>query len=760
MRICIVTSSFRRFEGDYAGQHVYAQAVGLSRRHDVHVIYPTDRDNPGKAGDPFHHHPFPYPFRTYPMAQVRGTDIFNIIPLFTRMRSEIRKAKQQYNIDLFYAFWTVPSAFVCSFSCGKTPYIIGLAGSDDKVFGRGGIARPFVKHALGKADKVISLSQGLKREAIDMGVREDNISVIPSGINIDEYRPGNKTELRTALGLPDGFLAIYAGSLFKLKRIEWLVRISAGLGPTHSFHSLIVGDGPEKESLVKMAAEMNASNVRFLGKIPYQKVPLYLAASDVLVLFSETEGLPSCVQEAMASGIPAVVTDVGGVKDIVQDGVTGYTVNSEYEARERLALLVESPELAYRMGANARKFAEEYLSHESVFRQVNAVCESVVPRAHTPVPEIPIKKYDIGIISTFPASFISYFIEVHSPYSRKLHVIAPELHRNDVDYHPLKYKIGRNPFSQIINQVVAQVRMSREVIRAGRKVDFWSFLGGDVFFLPILTARLMGTPVMLSLLGNLEYETIIKNNVLNPIQRFLRRINCVLANRIIIYSGSLAKKWCLSRYKNKILVAQSQFVDLERFRVKTPLNKRPKLVGYVGRLSPEKGIWNLIECMPLVLQEDGEVRLLIVGGGPLHPRIKEYLEMDGLKGNVHLEGKIPFEQVPDRMNELRLLVLPSYSEGLPATLLEAMACGTPVLATPAGAVDEIITSGKTGFLLEDNSREAIAKGIVNALNHPDGEGIAGAARHLVEEEYSLRAARRNYREVIHEGSLLSRKHNR
>jgi glycosyltransferase involved in cell wall biosynthesis len=769
MKICMITSSFRRYEGDYAGQHVYAQAIGLSRRHDVYVIYPTDRKYTDTSGDPFIHCPFAYPFKTYPMAQVRGADIFNVSKLFTRMRSEIRRVQVQHGIDLFYAFWAIPSAFICSISCGGTPFIIGLAGSDDRVFGRGGMARPFIKYAITSADRIIALSQDLKLETMAMGVKEENIAVIPSGIDIDVYKPRNKAALRAELGLPESLLVVYTGSLFKLKRLEWLIRISAELGQMYDFHSLIIGDGPEKENLEEMAAQMNANNVHFLGKIPYNEVPFYLSASDILVLFSETEGLPSCVQEALASGIPVVATNVGGITDIVRSSITGYLVESENEAKECLAWLIESPQLVSRMGANARRFAEDYLDSEKVFEQVNAICESVpgtekkskkdtVRKSKEDIPAAVLPgKFNIGVMSTFPENFLSSLIDVQSPYAEGIHIVAPVLHREDVHFHSLRYDVGKRVVNQVLNQLTSQFRMSYEVGRLGKEIDFWIFFGGDVFLLPMLSAKILGIPAMLSLLGNLEHETTLKKNLLNPIQRFVRRLNCILADRIIVFSPGLVKKWGLERYNAKVIVAQSQFVDIDLFKVKTPLSERKKLVGYVGRLSPEKGIWNLVKSMSLVLKKDPGISFLVIGDGPLLDSIKEYLKNTGLNGGVRLLGKVPNEQVAEFMNEIRTLVIPSFSEGLPSTILEAMACGTPVLATPAGAIDEIITSGRTGFLLEDNSPEAIADGIIGTLNHPEIEAIAGAARELAEAEYSLSAARRNYRAVILAGSMLNGK---
>lgn len=766
MKICIITSSFRRFEGDYAGQHVYAQACGLARKHDVYVIYPTDRDNPDKVKDPFHHLPFEYPFKTYPMAQVSGLDFLNVFRLFFRMRREILKAKRKYKIDLFYAFWAIPNAFICALVCGKTPYIVNVAGADDVVFGHGGIARPLVKYALVKAKKVISLSQDLKKDAICMGTKEKDIFVIPSGINIDYYKPRNRAEIRKELKLPDKFTIVYVGSLFKLKRIEWLIRISAELGKTHSFISLIIGDGPEKETLRRLAAQLKADNIRFIGHVAYNRVPLYISSSNVLVLFSETEGLPSVVQEALASGVPVVATAVGGITDIVRPGMTGFVVKNEIEARHCLAYLMESPLMVDHMGIIARTMAENHLSHEHVFKQVSAVCESIIDEKNSQKSQRkPIKqntgglkeKQNIGILSTFPSNYLSYLIEVQKPYARDIHVIAPEITRKDILFHPLEYDLQGNIIRQFLKQLKAQFHMARDIIKIGNKADFWIFVAGDVFLLPLLTAKILRKPVMLTLLGNLEFETRLKKNALNPLQLFLRRINCFLANRIIVYSQSLQDKWHLNRYNNKILIAQSQHIDLTRFTIKKPLLAREKLVGYVGRLSPEKGIWNLIKSMPLVFKHDPDIRLLVIGDGPLYENIKEFLEKDGLKEKIILTGKVPFERIPKYMNRLRLLVMPSLSEGLPATLLEAMACGTPVLATPAGAIVDVITNGKTGFLLQDNSCEAIARGILEAVNHPKNENIACAARKMIEKEFSLAAARRNYEKVLIEGNLLSKK---
>jgi glycosyltransferase involved in cell wall biosynthesis len=106
-----------------------------------------------------------------------------------------------------------------------------------------------------------------------------------------------------------------------------------------------------------------------------------------------------------------------------------------------------------------------------------------------------------------------------------------------------------------------------------------------------------------------------------------------------------------------------------------------------------------------------------------------------LTARVDLPGWISHDDLPGYLNQLRLLVLPSYTEGLPNIMLEAMACGTPVLATPVGAIPDVIIDGKTGFIMENNSPECIAENVIRALNSPDLERIAENGRRFVEENF-------------------------
>ena len=100
------------------------------------------------------------------------------------------------------------------------------------------------------------------------------------------------------------------------------------------------------------------------------------------------------------------------------------------------------------------------------------------------------------------------------------------------------------------------------------------------------------------------------------------------------------------------------------------------------------------------------------------------------------------------MNELRLLVVPSYTETGPYIAFEAMACGTPVLGTPVGLMADVLRDGENGFIMENNSPECIAKNIIRALNDPNLEQIARNARNLVETEFTFEKAVDRYRGIL------------
>ncbi|MCX6653180.1 MAG: glycosyltransferase [Methanomassiliicoccales archaeon] len=173
-----------------------------------------------------------------------------------------------------------------------------------------------------------------------------------------------------------------------------------------------------------------------------------------------------------------------------------------------------------------------------------------------------------------------------------------------------------------------------------------------------------------------------------------------------------------------------------------------KRIGFVGRLSEEKGPLQLVRAMPLALKEDPGIRLSIIGEGPEREKILEAVSALGIGHAVTVEGWVDHAALPARLAQLGLLVMPSHSEGMGSVMLEAMLCQTPVLATAVGGIPEAVTDGETGYLIPDPEPSTIAQGILRALGSSAADRVGERARERVLSEFSYDRALANWCGII------------
>ena len=203
----------------------------------------------------------------------------------------------------------------------------------------------------------IVLSDEQRRELAERKIgRRDRVRVIPLGLELERFVGHGRAEARAELGLDDGDVVIVAaGRLAHIKRIDRLLRVFASVHARSPMTRLcIVGDGPLRPELEAQAAALGLGDAaRFAGWS--DAMPAWHAAADIVVNTSDSEGTPLALIEAGATGRPVVATRVGGVEDVVVDGVTGWLVDRDDEAAfaERIGRLVEDPGMRARMGEAA-----------------------------------------------------------------------------------------------------------------------------------------------------------------------------------------------------------------------------------------------------------------------------------------------------------------------------------------------------------------------------------------------------------------------
>lgn len=372
----------------------------------------------------------------------------------------------------------------------------------------------------------------------------------------------------------------------------------------------------------------------------------------------------------------------------------------------------------------------------------------------------------IGIV-TFSVSQagvvpLANLIDILFPLSSELYLITGGAgytffaENKDVHLYGVEHSArAKAVFTRAINYVWTQLRISCKLMRPTRSVDLWIFfIGGEGLVLPMLTAKLLRKNVVIASAGSGLKVAQAQGDPLAKVSALLQNVTYRLSDRIIMYSERLVEEHSLQKYRNKISIAQEHFVDFDKFKVKNKFDERGNLIGYIGALSKAKGVPNLFEAIPRVLARKSDVEFIIGGEGQLKGKIEKYLEEENLNSEARFVGWIPHDELPDYLNKLKLLVLPSYTEGLPNIILEAMACGTPVLATPVGGVPDVIKEGETGFVMENNSPECIATNVIRALSHPRLGEIAHNACSLVEREYTYDKAVERYRKIL--GDLLGK----
>lgn len=219
------------------------------------------------------------------------------------------------------------------------------------------------------AGVVVTVSEANARHITkSFGVPRDHIRVIPCGVDTDQFRSqGERPKLPHI---------VCVARLKPVKNLGLLLEACAILKARKvSFRCVVVGDGPCRIELEAMRAQLGLENaVEFVGAAEQSEVLKWWRRATVGVLTSESEGMPVCLMEAAACGVPVVATAVGGVPEIVRDGVTGLLTQpgDGLAIAGALERLLREPENAARMGAAARRRAEE---HFSVRRQVDQLSE-------------------------------------------------------------------------------------------------------------------------------------------------------------------------------------------------------------------------------------------------------------------------------------------------------------------------------------------------------------------------------------------------
>ena len=224
----------------------------------------------------------------------------------------------------------------------------------------------------------------------------------------------------------------------------------------------------------------------------------------------------------------------------------------------------------------------------------------------------------------------------------------------------------------------------------------------------------------------------------------------MLSHRLVSVCSEVEQALCVrfSLPRNRLSVVENG-INLDRFLDASARRPSDQIVfGAVGRMSPEKNHRVLFAAFALAHSKHSHIRLRLLGGGPLEPDLKALARSLGVEDVVEFCGFS--HDVVGFLGTLDVFVLPSSSEGLPLSLLEAIASGLPVVATAVGGVPRIVQNTGAGWLCAPDSADALRAAMESAIASPDPAERAEKSRRLVAKQYSAERMARDYERVYQE----------
>ncbi|HXK40330.1 MAG TPA: glycosyltransferase family 4 protein, partial [Candidatus Paceibacterota bacterium] len=205
----------------------------------------------------------------------------------------------------------------------------------------------------------------------------------------------------------------------------------------------------------------------------------------------------------------------------------------------------------------------------------------------------------------------------------------------------------------------------------------------------------------------------------------------VLSKRLQAYIGTIAPR--------AKIVTIHNFVDISRFETETkrvPVERSSSTLLFLGDIGPRKGIYDLIRAMPEIVKSIPQARLVAGGKGDIKVALQLAREL-GVDDHVLLPGYVSGPDKYRLLAEAAIYVLPSYNEGVPISILEAMSVGLPIVTTPVGGIPDVIRDGEEGFLVTPGSVDELARRIIQLLSNEDlRKGMGESAWRRLRTEYS------------------------
>lgn len=589
------------------------------------------------------------------------------------------------------------------------------------------------------------------------------VHIIHNGVDESRFDGSAGDDVRSQLGLHEHDLVV--GILAALRpekdHASFLRAASLVAQRNPAARFMIVGDGPGRVGLEALAGELGVRDrVVFTGA--RNDVAAVLAAMDVFVLSSFTiECFPMALLEAMASSRPAVCTAVGGVPEMLEDGVTGYLVPPRDVAAlaDRLGTLLESEPQRRQFGAAARARVEAEFTLDRSVRAAEQQFQEVASARSAPVAPTPIR-LALVLDETFVGGVELLMLNVFKIFDPQ--VVQPRLiclrtaGPIAADYRAAGFRVD-----------VMGRRGRFDPRTLGRLVKALGDGGTDAVLvthhhraslaLGRLAARLAGVPVNLVAVHDMDLAQLGKRCLPKWAVATLRA-----SDALVLLAPSQGdylhreeqvgrRPWSRTRelvIPNGVVVRPLPDETVRAAaRALLGLGASDFVVGIVARLSTQKAHQVLLEAFAGLRGGHPQARLVIVGGGDREGELRELAVRLGVADRVLFTGVR--RDVAALLPAFDVSCLSSVHEGVPMAAIESMAAGIPMVVTDCGALRDMIVDGEHGFVVPVGDSSAMAARLLAlAGDSPLRERLGAAARDRVERMYRIELTARGYEELL------------
>ncbi|WP_298496089.1 N-acetyl-alpha-D-glucosaminyl L-malate synthase BshA [uncultured Algibacter sp.] len=364
----------------FGGSGVVATELGLElskRGHEIHFITYNQPVRLELISNNVHYHEVTVP--EYPL--------FHYQPYELALSSKLVDMVKLHGIEILHVHYAIPHAYAAYMAKKMlqeeniyVPIVTTLHGTDITLVGSHPFYKPAVTFSINKSDAVTTVSQSLKDDTLRLFDIKNDITVVPNFIDLEKYNHGFTDCQRGMMANDDEKIITHISNLRPVKRVQDVISVFYNIQKEIPSKLMFIGEGPEKEKV-----EMRCQELGILDKVVFfgrsNEIDKILCFSDLFLLPSLTESFGLAALEAMASGVPVISTNTGGLPEVNIHGVSGFLSNvGDIDDMTKNALFILKDDANLKtFKDNARKEALKFDLH-AIVPQYEAIYEDTLAK--------------------------------------------------------------------------------------------------------------------------------------------------------------------------------------------------------------------------------------------------------------------------------------------------------------------------------------------------------------------------------------------